>query len=95
MTAHHLNLARPSADRIIEANRPRDWLDAHRDYVATGKARYRDERQAHEDRYHETPSQTEGTGALGYLIAAIGTYAFLQWGVPLVFAGIKIIGDAL
>ena len=92
MTAR-LNLARPSPDRIIEANR--DWFDAHRDYVATGKARYRDERQAHEDRYHETPSQTEGTGALGYLIAAIGTYAVLQWGIPLALAGIKIIGDAL
>ena len=40
MTVHHLNLARPSPDRIIEANR-RDWFDAHCDYVATGDARYR------------------------------------------------------
>ncbi len=90
MTAH-LNLARPSPDRIIEANRPRDWFDAHCDYAVTGDARFRQER----DRYEEAPSQTEGTGALGYLIAAIGTYAALQWGIPLALAGIKIIGDAL
>lgn len=90
MTAR-LNLVRPSPDRIIEANRPRDWADAHCDYAVTGDARFRQERDGHE----ESPAQTEGTGALGYLIAAIGTYAFLQWGVPLVFAGIKIIGDAL
>lgn len=90
MTAR-LNLVRPSPDRIIEANRPRDWADAHCDYAVTGDARFRQER----DNYEEAPSQTEGTGALGYLVAAIGTYAVLQWGVPLVFAGIKIIGDAL
>ena len=93
MTAR-LNLAcRPSPDRIIEANRPhrRDWLDAHCDYVETGDARFRQER----DSYEEAPSQTEGTGALGYLIAAIGTYAALQWGIPLALAGIKIIGDVL
>ena len=91
MTVHHLNLARPSPDRIIEANRPRDWADAHCDYALTGDAHFRQER----DRYEEAPSQTEGTGALGYLIAAIGTYAALQWGIPLALAGIKIIGDAL
>ena len=90
MTAH-LNLTRPSPDRIIEANRPRDWADAHCDYVVTGDAHFRQER----DRYEEAPSRTEGTGALGYLIAAIGTYAALQWGIPLALAGIKIIGDAL
>ena len=90
MTAH-LNLARPSPDRIIEANRPRDWLDAHCDYAVTGDALYLAER----DSYEEAPSQTEGTGAPGYLIAAIGTYAILQWGIPLALAGIKIIGDAL
>lgn len=92
MTMHHLNLAcRSSADEIIERNRPRDWFDAHCDYAVTGDARFRQER----DRYEEAPSQTEGTGALGYLIAAIGTYAALQWGIPLALAGIKIIGDAL
>lgn len=90
MTAR-LNLARPSPDRIIEANRPRDWADAHCDYAVTGDARFRQER----DGYEEAPSQMEGTGALGYLIAAIGTYAALQWGIPLALAGIKIIGDAL
>lgn len=94
MTLHYLNLAspaRPSPDRIIEARRPRDWFDAHCDYAATGDARFRQER----DSYEEAPSQTEGTGALGYLIAALGTYAVLQWGIPLALAGIKIIGDAL
>ena len=90
-----LNHARPSPDRIIEANRPRDWFDAHCDYAVTGDVVYRAERLAHEDRYQEMPSQAEGTGALGYLIAAIGTYAALQWGIPLALAGIKIIGDAL
>lgn len=92
MTVHYLNLVcRPSADEIIERNRPRDWFDAHCDYAVTGDARFRQER----DRYEEAPSQTEGTGALGYLIAAIGTYAALQWGIPLALAGIKIIGGAL
>ena len=94
MTAHHLNLAcRPSPDEIIEANRrrPRDWLDAHCDYAVTGDAVYRAER----DSYEEAPSQTEGTGAVSYLLAALGTAAVLQWGIPLMFAGIKIIGDAL
>ena len=92
MTMHHLNLAcRPSADEIIKRNRPRDWFDAHCDYAVTGDVAYRAER----DIYEEAPSQTEGTGALGYLIAAIGTYAALQWGIPLALAGIKIIGDAL
>jgi len=59
MTAHHLNLARPSPDRIIEANRPhrRDWLDAHRDYVATGKARYRDERDSYEADHSENDAR--------------------------------------
>ena len=90
MTAR-MNFARPSPDRIIEANRPRDWFDAHCDYAMTGEPRYRQER----DRYQEMPSKTEGSGALGYLIAAIGTYAALQWGIPLALAGIKIIGDAL
>ena len=95
MTLHALNIARPSPDRIIEANRPRDWFDAHCDYAVTGDVVYRAERLAHEDRYQEMPSQTEGMGALGYLIAAIGTYAVLQWGIPLALAGIKIIGDVL
>lgn len=91
MTAH-LNLAcRPSPDRIIEANRPRDWFDAHCDYAVTGDARFRQERDGHE----ESPAQTEGTGAVSYLLAALGTAAVLQWGIPLMFAGIKIIGDAL
>ena len=65
MTAR-LNLARPSPDRIIEANRPRDWFDAHCDYAVTGDVVYRAERLSHEDRYQEMPSQTEGTGALQF-----------------------------
>ena len=90
MTAN-LNLARPSPDRIIEANRarPRDWLDAHRDYVATGKARYRAERQAHEQ------SDDDPTGAMavvGYLlggIAVVGTFyaAFVGYCLLLAWTG--------
>lgn len=70
MTVHYI---RPSPDRIIEANRPRDWLDAHRDYVATGKARYRAERRAHEQ---SDDDPTGAMAAVAYLlggIAVVGT----------------------
>lgn len=89
MTVHHLNLARPSPDRIIEANRPRDWFDAHCDYAVTGDARYRAERLAHEQ------SDDDPTGAMavvGYLlggIAVVGTLyaAFVGYCLLLAWTG--------
>lgn len=74
-----LNLARPSPDRIIEANRPRDGFDAHCDYVATGDARYRAERLA-----HEKSDDAEGPGIIVYLIGAIVIEAGLLLGIPAV-----------
>lgn len=64
MTVHPLNLARPSPDETIEANRPRDWLDAHADYVATGQTRYRDERDSYED--------DDPTGAMAAVVYLLG-----------------------
>ena len=70
MTARTL---RPSPDRIIEANRPRDWFDAHCDYAVTGDVVYRDERLAHEQ------SDDDPTGAMAAIawllggIAVVGT----------------------
>lgn len=78
MTVHHLNLARPSPDRIIEARR--DWFDAHCDYVATGDARYRAERLSHEQ------SDDDPTGAMavvGYVLVGALTVFVLLVGIPL------------
>ena len=64
---------RPSPDRIIEANRPRDWFDAHCDYAVTGDARYRAERLSHEQ---SDDDPTGAMAAVGYLlggIAVVGT----------------------
>ena len=66
MTVHHLNLARPSPDRIIEANRPRDWFDAHCDYAVTGDVVYRAERLAHEQ------SDDDPTGAMAAVVWLLG-----------------------
>ena len=68
MTAR-LNLARPSPDRIIEANRPRDWLDAHCDYAVTGDVVYRAERMAHEQ------SDDDPTGAMAVIVWLLGGIA--------------------
>lgn len=78
MTVHHF----PSPDRIIEANRPRDWFDAHADYAMTGDAVYRAERLAHER--GDVPAQTEGTGVLTYLIGAVLIVAAILLGIPAV-----------
>lgn len=88
MTAR-LNLVRPSPDRIIEANRPRDWADAHCDYAATGDVVYRAERLGHEQ------SDDDPTGAMavvGYLlggIAVVGTFyaAFVAYCLLLAWTG--------
>ena len=71
MTVHHLNLARPSPDRIIEANRRhrRDWFDAHCDYAATGDVVYRAERLAHEQ------SDDDPTGAMAAVVWLLGGIA--------------------
>ena len=66
MTVHHLNLARPSPDRIIEAHR-RDWFDAHADYAMTGQPRYRDERDSYED--------DDPTGAMAAVVYLLGGIA--------------------
>lgn len=94
MTVHHLNLARPSPDRIIEANRPhrRDWLDAHCDYAVTGKAFYRHERQAHEQ------SDDDPTGAMavvGYVLAGALTVFVMLIGVPMYCLLLAWTGGAL
>lgn len=70
MTAY-LNLARPSPDRIIEANRPhrRDWFDAHCDYAVTGDVAYRAERLAHEQ------SDDDPTGAMAAVVWLLGGIA--------------------
>lgn len=86
MTAH-LHLARPSPDRIIEANRPRDWFDAHADYAMTGQPRYRDERDSYAD--------DDPTGAMAAVvwllggIAVVGTLyaAFVGYCLLLVWTG--------
>lgn len=73
MTAR-LKLARPSPDRIIEANRPRprDWLDAHCDYAVTGDARYRAERLAHEQ------PDDDPTGAMAVVVWLLGGIAIVS-----------------
>lgn len=68
MTAR-LNLARPSPDRIIEANRPRDWFDAYADYAVTGDVVYRAERLAHER------SDDDPTGAMAAVVWLLGGIA--------------------
>ena len=60
---------RPSADEIIERNRPRDWADAHCDYAVTGDARFRAERQAHEQ------SDDDPTGAMAAIVWLLGGIA--------------------
>lgn len=80
MTVHHLSLARPSPDEIIEANRPRDWFDAHCDYAVTGDVVYRAERLAHEQ------SDDDPTGAMavvGYVLAGALTVFILLVGIPM------------
>lgn len=87
MTVHPLNLARPSPDRIIEARR--DWFDAHCDYVATGKARYRAERLGHEQ------SDDDPTGAMavvGYVLAGALTVFVLLIGIPMYLLLLKWTG---
>lgn len=93
MTAH-LNLARPSPDRIIEANRPhrRDWFDAHCDYAVTGEDRYRAERLAHEQ------SDDDPTGAMafvGYVLAGALTVFILLVGIPMYCLLLKWTGGVL
>ena len=93
MTAR-LNLARPSPDRIIEANRPhrRDWFDAHCDYAVTGDARYRAERLAHEQ------SDDDPTGAMavvGYVLAGALTVFVLLIGIPMYCLLLAWTGGAL
>lgn len=67
----HLNLARPSPDEIIEANRPRDWADAHCDYAVTGDVVYRAERLAHEQ------SDDDPTGAMAAVVYLLGGIAVM------------------
>lgn len=89
MTVHHLNLARPSPDRIIEANRPRDWFDAHCDYAVTGDVVYRAERLAHEQ------SDDDPTGAMavvGYVLAGALTVFVLLIGIPMYLLLLKWTG---
>ena len=88
MTVHHLSLARPSPDEIIEANRPRDWFDAHCDYAVTGDVVYRAERLAHEQ---SDDDPTGAMAAVGYLlggIAIVGTLYAAFVGYCLLLAGI-------
>lgn len=84
-----LNLAcRPSPDEIIEANRPRDWFDAHCDYAVTGDVAYRAERLAHEQ---SDDDPTGAMAAVGYLlggIAIVGTLYAAFVGYCLLLAGI-------
>ena len=94
MTVHHLNLARPSPDRIIEANRPhrRDWFDAYADYAVTGDVVYRAERLGHEQ------SDDDPTGAMavvGYVLAGALTVFILLVGIPMFCLLLKWTGGVL
>ena len=77
MTAH-LNLVRPSPDRIIEENRPhrRDWFDAYADYAVTGDVVYRAERLAHEQ------SDDDPTGAMAAVVWLLGGIAVVGRSTP-------------
>ena len=77
MTLHSLNLARPSPDRIIEANR-RDWFDAHCDYAVTGDVVYRAEWLA-----HEADDPTGAMAVVGYVLAGALTVFILLIGIPM------------
>lgn len=87
-----LNLARPSPDRIIEANRPRDWFDAHCDYAVTGKASYRDERLAHEQ---SDDDPTSAMAVVGYVLAGALTVFVLLIGIPMYCLLLKWTGGVL